>query len=96
MRLPRAVKSTTSATPYGLPVPYVTQAGPIEGISLATLVQVAVALPGPQDPQPETPDTENMPAPLIKGKSQNINHQDNWLDEDNYLLNADAVNCPTY
>lgn len=66
-----------------------------EGQLLATSpsleVQVFLTVPGPQDDSPHTLINEALAAPVIKGRSDNANRQDNVLDEDDYLLSADAV-----
>lgn len=54
-------------------------------------VNVFVTLPGPQDPMPETLVNEQLAAPQIHGKSDHPNRQANFLDEDDYLLDADVV-----
>ncbi|WP_426142028.1 hypothetical protein [Pseudomonas sp. DWP3-1-2] len=54
-------------------------------------VRVFLTLPGPQDDSPQTLVTEALAAPIIKGKSDNPNRQDNVLDADDYLLSADAL-----
>lgn len=65
--------------------------GQLLATSASLNVQVFVTLPGPQDASPDTLINEALAAPAIKGKSDNANRQDNFLDEDDYLLNADAV-----
>lgn len=66
-----------------------------EGQLLATSpsleVQVFLTVPGPQDDSPHTLINEALAAPVIKGRSDNANRQDNVLDEDDYLLSADTV-----
>lgn len=54
-------------------------------------LEVFLQLPGPQDPTPQTVVNEALAAPLIKGKNPNGRRQDNYLDEDNAQLSADAV-----
>jgi len=54
-------------------------------------VQVFLTLPGPQDESPQTLVNEALAAPIIKGKSDNPNREDNLLDAGDYQLNADAV-----
>jgi len=54
-------------------------------------LEVFLQLPGPQDPTPQTMVNEALAAPLIKGKNPNGRRLDNYLDEDNAQLSADAV-----
>ncbi|MFJ3486311.1 hypothetical protein ACIPL1_23350 [Pseudomonas sp. NPDC090202] len=61
------------------------------GRSLELDVNVNLELPGPQDPDPETPENEALALPIIRGTSGNIDNQDNVIDEDDFLLEANAV-----
>jgi hypothetical protein len=63
----------------------------LRGTSPVCVVNVFVTLPGPQDPMPATLINERLAPPQIRGKSDNTNRLQNFLDEDDYLLNADAV-----
>ncbi|CAD5199807.1 hypothetical protein [Pseudomonas sp. FEN] len=54
-------------------------------------LEVFLRLPGPQDPTPQTLVNEALAAPVIKGKNPNARPLDNYLDEDNAQLSADAV-----
>ncbi len=54
-------------------------------------LEVFLQLPGPQDPTPQTLVNEALAAPVIKGKNPNARTLDNYLDEDNAQLSADAV-----
>jgi len=65
--------------------------GQNRGTSPGRTVNVFVTLPGPQDPMPETLINEQLAAPQIHGKSDHPNRQANFLDEDDYLLDADVV-----
>lgn len=65
--------------------------GQLQATSPDLKVKVHMRLPGPQDASPETLINEALAAPVIKGKSDRPNRDDNLLDEDDYLLNADAV-----
>ncbi len=61
------------------------------GGSLPLSVNVNLTLPGPQDPDPETPENEALDLPIIRGTSDNPNNEDNVIDEDDFLLEANAV-----
>ncbi|MEQ7921437.1 hypothetical protein ABQX22_19735 [Xanthomonas sp. WHRI 1810A] len=65
--------------------------GQLQASSPDLKVKVHIRLPGPQDASPETLINEALATPVIKGKSDHPNREDNLLDEDDYLLNADAV-----
>ena len=65
--------------------------GQLLATSPSLKVRVFLTLPGPQDASPHTLVNEALAAPVIKGRSDNANRQDNHLDEDDYRLNADAV-----
>ncbi|MDR3660026.1 MAG: hypothetical protein P4L86_06410, partial [Mycobacterium sp.] len=54
-------------------------------------LEVFLQLPGPQDPTPQTLVNEALAAPLIKGRNPKGRRLDNYLDEDNAQLSADAV-----
>ena len=54
-------------------------------------LEVFLQLPGPQDPTPQTMVNEALAAPVIKGKNLHGRRLDNYLDEDNAQLSADAV-----
>ncbi|HXR01098.1 MAG TPA: hypothetical protein VN798_11960 [Pseudomonas sp.] len=59
--------------------------------SPATTVNVFVSLPGPQDPMPETLINEHLAAPRVRGKAEHATPLINFLDPDDYLLDADTV-----
>lgn len=61
------------------------------GSSLELPVNVNLELPGPQDPDPETPENEALDLPIIRGTSGNPNNDDNVIDEDDFLLEAKAI-----
>lgn len=61
------------------------------GSSLELAVNVNLQLAGPQDPDPETPENENLDLPIIRGTSGNPNNDDNVIDEDDFLLEAKAI-----
>lgn len=61
------------------------------GTSLPLAVDVNIALPGPQDPEPDTPENEALATPIVRGTSSNSNNDDNVIDEDDFLLDAYAV-----
>lgn len=65
--------------------------GQSRATSPACIVNVFVHLPGPQDPRPDTLINEQLAAPQVYGKSDHANRKANFLDEDDYLLNADVV-----
>lgn len=65
--------------------------GVLQATSPATSINVFVTLPGPQDPTPETPVNEQLVAPSVRGRSHHANQEVNFLDEDDYLLDADVV-----
>ncbi|WP_268797111.1 hypothetical protein [Pseudomonas huanghezhanensis] len=65
--------------------------GVLIGSSLLLDVNVYLELPGPQDPDPETPENEALALPVIKGSSDNANNEDNVIDEDDFLLEAHAT-----
>ncbi|WP_248796667.1 hypothetical protein [Pseudomonas sp. MWU13-2105] len=54
-------------------------------------LEVFLQLPGPRDPTPQTMVNEALAAPVIKGKNPHGRRLDNYLDEDNAQLSADAV-----
>lgn len=62
-----------------------------QATSPATSINVFVTLPGPRDPTPETPVNEQLVAPTVRGRSHHANQEVNFLDEDDYLLDADVV-----
>jgi hypothetical protein len=61
------------------------------GVSLSLPVTVNLTLPGPVDPDPETPENEALALPIIRGTSNNPDNQDNVIDKDDFLLDAEAV-----
>lgn len=61
------------------------------GTSLMLVVDVNITLPGPQDPEPGTPENEALAFPVIRGSSTNANNEDNVIDEDDFLLDAYAL-----
>ncbi|MFK3970601.1 hypothetical protein ACI2KS_07700 [Pseudomonas sp. NPDC087358] len=61
------------------------------GGSLPLPVSVNLTLPGPQDPDPQTPENEALALPIIRGTSDNPNNEDNVIDEDDFLLEATAL-----
>jgi hypothetical protein len=61
------------------------------GSSLELAVNVNLELPGPQDPDPETPENEDLDRPIIRGTSGNPNNDDNVIDEQDFLLEAKAI-----
>ena len=65
--------------------------GQLQATSPDLEVKVQIRLPGPQDASPETLVNEALAPPVIKGKSDHPDHDDNLLDEEDYLLNADAL-----
>ncbi|MGV8918365.1 MAG: hypothetical protein ACOH2R_11295 [Pseudomonas sp.] len=65
--------------------------GILIGSSLELVVNVNLELPGPPDPNPETPENESLDRPIIRGTSGNPNNDDNVIDEDDFLLEATAV-----
>jgi hypothetical protein len=69
----------------------VRRGGRLVGTSLQLTVNVHLTLPGPQDPDPETPENEALDLPIIRGTSDNPNNEDNVIDEDDFLLEANAV-----
>ncbi|MEQ7921438.1 hypothetical protein ABQX22_19740 [Xanthomonas sp. WHRI 1810A] len=69
----------------------VRRGGTLIGSSLPLDVDVYLELPGPQDPDPETPDNESLALPVIQGTSGNPNNDDNVIDEDDFLLEAKAI-----
>ncbi|MFJ3465985.1 hypothetical protein [Pseudomonas sp. NPDC090201] len=69
----------------------VRRGGRLVGTSLGLPVYVNLTLPGPQDPDPETPENEALALPIIRGTSDNPDNQDNVIDEDDFLLEANAV-----
>ncbi|MFK3796191.1 hypothetical protein [Pseudomonas sp. NPDC088444] len=65
--------------------------GILVGTSQSLTVNVNLTLPGPQDPDPETPENEALDLPIIRGTSDNPNNEDNVIDEDDFLLEANAI-----
>jgi hypothetical protein len=65
--------------------------GVLIGSSIELEVSVFLELPGPQDPDPETPENENLALPVVQGTSENTNNEDNVIDEDDFLLEARAI-----
>lgn len=61
------------------------------GVSLSLPVTVNLTLPGPVDPDPETPENEALALPIIRGTSNNPDNQDNVIDKDDFLLDAEAL-----
>ncbi|MFK3796192.1 hypothetical protein [Pseudomonas sp. NPDC088444] len=64
--------------------------GESRAVSPARVVNVFVALPGPQDPAPATWVNEQLAAPQVRGKSE-FSQTLNQLNENDYLLNADVI-----
>lgn len=66
-----------------LPVNYqIIRDGQVQATSPNLEVKVQIRLPGPQDASPETLINESLAAPVIKGKSDHPNRDDNLIDED--------------